>query len=65
MRLTLLALVNVLGAVQSFVSGGAGAGEGAVDGAGVADRALVTRIRRAGVVEMAEESCDRKARVPR
>lgn len=55
-RLTLLALVNVFGTIQSFVSGGAGAGERAVDRAGVADRALVTRIRRAGIVEMTEES---------
>jgi len=62
--LTLFALVDVLGAVQSFVSSGAGTGEGPVDGAGVADRALVTRIRRAGVVEVAEQPCEAKATVP-
>jgi len=42
--LTLFALINILGAIQSFISGGAGTGEGSVDRAGVADRALVTRI---------------------
>lgn len=58
--LTLFALINILGAIQSFVSGGAGTGEGSVDRAGVADRALVTRIRRASVIEMTEQACKKK-----
>lgn len=57
----MFALVDILGAVQPFVSGGAGAGEGSIDGAGVANRALVTRIRRASVVEMAQQSYETDA----
>jgi len=51
----LCALVNVLGAVQSFVSGSTGAGEGPVDRASVTDRALMTRIRRTGIIEMTKQ----------
>lgn len=58
--LTLFALINILGTVQSFVSGGAGTGEGSIDRAGVADRALMTRIRRASVIEMTEQTCKKK-----
>lgn len=53
--LTLFALINILGAIKSFISGSTGTGEGSVDRARIADRALVTRIRRASVVEMAEQ----------
>lgn len=54
-QLTLFALVDVVGAVHPFIPCGAGARERAVDRAGIADRALVARVRRAGVVEMAEQ----------
>lgn len=52
--LTLLALVDVLRAVDPLVTGGAGASERSIDRACVADRALVAGIRGAGVVEMAQ-----------
>ena len=55
-QLTLFAFVDVVGAVDPLVTGGAGARERAVDRACVADRALVARVRRASVVEMAEQS---------
>lgn len=52
--LTLLALVDVLRAVDPLVTGGAGASERSIDRACVADRALVAGIRGASVVEMAQ-----------
>lgn len=55
-RRTLRALINVLGTVQSFVSGGARTGEGSVDRAGITNRALVTWIRRTGIIEMTKQS---------
>lgn len=54
-RGALCAFVNILGAVQSLISGGAGAGEGSVDGASVTDCALMTWIRRAGIIEMTKQ----------
>jgi len=51
----LCALVNVLGAVQSFISGGTGAGEGSVDRASVTDRTLMTRIRCTSIIEMTKQ----------
>lgn len=53
--LTLLALVNVLRAVDSLVSGGTGALVAAIDGTGVADGVNVTGLRGAGVLEMAQQ----------
>lgn len=53
-RGSLLALVDVLRAVDPLVTGGAGAGERSVDRARVADRALVAGIRGARVVQMAQ-----------
>lgn len=55
-RRTLFALVDVLGAVQTFVSGGAGARVGAVDGACVTYGVRVTRIRSASVVQVTQET---------
>lgn len=48
--------VDVFGTVQALVSRCAGARIRAVDGAGVADRISVARVRRAGVIQVAEET---------
>lgn len=55
-QLTLLALVDILGAVDTAIAARAGARERAVDGARVADRVLVAGIGRAGIVQMAEKT---------
>lgn len=52
----LVALVDVFGAVHALVAGGAGAGVGAVDGAGVADCVRVAWVRGAGVVQVAQQA---------
>lgn len=53
--LTLIALVNVFRAVDALVPDGARARERAVDRAGVADRVRVARVRRARIVQMAQQ----------
>lgn len=53
---TLLTLVDIFGAVEPLIPGCARASVGAVDGAGVADRVRVARVRCAGVIEVAEET---------
>lgn len=53
---TLGALVNILGTVYSFISSGAGAGEGPVDRASVTDCALMTWIRRTGIIKMTKQT---------
>lgn len=55
-RRSLFALVNVLGAVDALVAGRTGAGERAVDRARVANGVRVARIRRTGIVQMAQQS---------
>ena len=56
--LTLLALVDVLRAVDASITAGARARERAVDGARVADRAFVARVGGARVIQVAEEACE-------
>lgn len=51
------ALVYVFGAVGALKAVGTRADVGAVDGTGVADGALVARVARAGVVQVAQQTC--------
>lgn len=55
-ELTLIALVNVLGAVDALVAHRARARERPVDRAGVADGVRMARVRGAGVVQMAQQT---------
>lgn len=55
-RLTLLALVDILGTVDAAIAAGTGAREGAVYGTGVAHGVLVAGIRRASVVQVTKET---------
>lgn len=50
------ALVHVFGAVGALKAVGTRADVGAVDGTGVADGALVARVARAGVVQVAQQT---------
>lgn len=59
-ELTLLALVDVLGAVDALVAAGAGAGVGAVGGARVADSVRVARVGRARVIQVTQQPCQQE-----
>lgn len=58
MVLTLLALVDVLGAVDAAVARRTTAGVGAVDRGRVTDGVSVARVRGASVVQMAQQTCN-------
>jgi hypothetical protein len=57
----LLALVDVLAAIHPLVAAGAWARVRAVDGTSVTDCVGVARVRRAGVVQVAQQPCDTSA----
>jgi len=56
-RRSLLTLIYVLTAVHPLVTTCTGASVRAIDGASVTDRISMARIRCAGIIQMAQQSC--------
>lgn len=55
-RRSLIAFIDILGAIDTLVAGGTGAGVGTINGTGIAYGIRVTRIRGACIVQMTQQT---------